>query len=93
MNPLLTPYVRDPDGATFDFYLQHGGYDGLKAALAITPDQVIEMVKASGLRGRGVWRGTVMPAQIAAAEASCHPFPACLQPPREVALEWDCFRF
>src|SRR2546422_4737936 len=53
MNPLLTPCVRDPDGATFDFYLQHGGYDGLKAALAITPDQVIEMVKASGLRGRG----------------------------------------
>ena len=53
MNPLLTPYVADPNAATLDFYLQHGGYDGLKSALALTPDQVIEMVKASGLRGRG----------------------------------------
>ena len=53
MEPLLTKYVREPNSFTLDFYLQHEGYDGLKKALALTPEQVIELVKASGLRGRG----------------------------------------
>ena len=53
MDPLLTKYVREPSCFTLDFYLQHEGYEGLKKALALTPDQVVEMVKASGLRGRG----------------------------------------
>jgi len=35
-------------------YLAVGGYEGLKKTLkALTPDQVIEIVKKSGLRGRG----------------------------------------
>jgi NADH-quinone oxidoreductase subunit F len=35
-------------------YLKVGGYEGLKKALKeLTPDQVIEIVKRSGLRGRG----------------------------------------
>src|SRR4029453_16622375 len=53
MEPILTKYAREPNGFTLDFYLQHEGYDGLKKALAMTPDQVVEVVKASGLRGRG----------------------------------------
>ena len=53
MEPLLTKHVREPNSFTLDFYLQHQGYDGLRKALAMTPDQVIELVKASGLRGRG----------------------------------------
>jgi NADH-quinone oxidoreductase subunit F len=53
VNPLLTAHVREPNSFTLDFYLRHEGYDGLKKALAGTPDQLIEMVKASGLRGRG----------------------------------------
>jgi NADH-quinone oxidoreductase subunit F len=53
MNPFLTPHVREPNCATIDFFLQRGGYEGLRTALTHTPDQVIEMVKASGLRGRG----------------------------------------
>src|SRR6478735_8918218 len=54
MDPIITKYVREPNSFTLDFYLQHGGYDALKKALtAHTPDQIIEMVKASGLRGRG----------------------------------------
>ncbi len=37
-----------------DDYLAVGGYDGLKKALTeMTPEQVIEEVKKSGLRGRG----------------------------------------
>ena len=38
---------------TFDGYLAAGGYEGLRKALTMTPDQIIEEVKASGLRGRG----------------------------------------
>jgi NADH-quinone oxidoreductase subunit F len=49
----LTRDARVPDGFTLGFYLGHGGYEGLRKALALAPDQVIEMVKASGLRGRG----------------------------------------
>src|SRR6476660_10585206 len=53
MEPFLTKYVREPNCFTLDFYLQLEGYDGLKKALAQTPEQVVELVKASGLRGRG----------------------------------------
>jgi NADH-quinone oxidoreductase subunit F len=51
--PLLTRHVREPGSYTLDFYLRHEGYEGLKKALAMQPNQVIEMVKTSGLRGRG----------------------------------------
>src|SRR6195256_4491629 len=53
MEPLLTQHVREPNSFTLDFYLKHQGYDGLKKALAMTPEQVVDLVKASGLRGRG----------------------------------------
>jgi NADH-quinone oxidoreductase subunit F len=54
MDPIITKFVREPNSFTLDFYLQHGGYEALRKALAShTPDQIIEMVKASGLRGRG----------------------------------------
>ena len=53
MDPIITKHVREPNAFTLDFYLQHGGYDALKKALTQTPDQIVEMVKASGLRGRG----------------------------------------
>jgi NADH-quinone oxidoreductase subunit F len=37
-----------------DVYLAHGGFEGLgKAVATMTPQQVIDLVKASGLRGRG----------------------------------------
>ncbi len=51
--PLLTKHVREPNSFTLDFYLQHEGYDGLRKALAMKPEEVIDLVKASGLRGRG----------------------------------------
>jgi len=53
MEPLLTRYVREPNAFTLDFYLRHQGYEGFRKALAMKPDEVIEAVKASGLRGRG----------------------------------------
>jgi NADH-quinone oxidoreductase subunit F len=53
LEPLLTAYVREPNSFTLDFYLRHDGYEGLRKALTMAPDQVVEAVKASGLRGRG----------------------------------------
>ncbi|MBO5307150.1 MAG: 4Fe-4S binding protein [Lentisphaeria bacterium] len=37
----------------FDDYVANGGYEGLKKALAMTPEEVVATVKISGLRGRG----------------------------------------
>ena len=50
---VLTKHVREPNSFTLDFYLQHGGYEALKAALGKKPDEIIELVTAAGLRGRG----------------------------------------
>jgi NADH-quinone oxidoreductase subunit F len=53
MDPVLTKYVKEPNSFTLDFFLKHEGYEGLKKSLAMKPGDVIETVKASGLRGRG----------------------------------------
>ena len=37
----------------FDTYREHGGYQSVEKALKMTPDQIVEEVKTSGLRGRG----------------------------------------
>lgn len=41
------------DPTSLDDYVAHGGYAGLKAALAMAPAEVVRAVSASGLRGRG----------------------------------------
>jgi NADH-quinone oxidoreductase subunit F len=52
--PLLTAHVREPQSFTLASYLRdQRGYEGLKKALTMAPDQVIDLVKQSGLRGRG----------------------------------------
>jgi len=45
----------DEEGYTndIDCYLQHGGYEQLKKAMAMTPESIVDEVKKSGLRGRG----------------------------------------
>jgi len=53
VDPILTAHVREPNGHRLEGYLRRGGYEGLRKALAMEPGQVIEAVKASGLRGRG----------------------------------------
>ena len=42
-----------PNSTSVDVYLQHGGYQALEKALAMKPEDVINEVKNSGLRGRG----------------------------------------
>jgi NADH-quinone oxidoreductase subunit F len=52
--PVLTNHVREPNSFTLDFYLKNArGYEGLRKALTFKPNDLIEQVKASGLRGRG----------------------------------------
>jgi NADH-quinone oxidoreductase subunit F len=52
--PVLTKYAFTPNGYTLDHYVTYQqGYEGLKKALAMPPEGVIDLVKASGLRGRG----------------------------------------
>jgi NADH-quinone oxidoreductase subunit F len=52
--PVLIKDVREPESYTLDFYVKNArGYEGLKKALTLKPNDIIEQVKASGLRGRG----------------------------------------
>ena len=41
------------DPVNFDDYVANGGYSGLKKALTMKPEEVVNEVKISGLRGRG----------------------------------------
>jgi NADH-quinone oxidoreductase subunit F len=50
---IVTLNWDDPSVVGIDGYLSAGGYEGLRAALAMTPAEVIDLVKTSGLRGRG----------------------------------------
>jgi NADH-quinone oxidoreductase subunit F len=51
--PVLTKTVHLPDSHTLGVYRKHGGYEALGAALKRQPDEIIDIVKRSGLRGRG----------------------------------------
>jgi NADH-quinone oxidoreductase subunit F len=51
--PVLTKNVGHPEALTLQGYKRGGGYEGLRKALGMQPDEIIEAVKASGLRGRG----------------------------------------
>ncbi|MEQ1898811.1 MAG: NADH-quinone oxidoreductase subunit NuoF [Vicinamibacterales bacterium] len=52
---VLTRFVREPNCYTLDFYKAKDlGYEALrKAVTTMQPNEVIELVKAAGLRGRG----------------------------------------
>jgi NADH-quinone oxidoreductase subunit F len=52
--PVLLRRVGKPNSQSIDTYRADGGYRALeKAVRTMTPEQVVEQVKASGLRGRG----------------------------------------
>ncbi|MEJ5054216.1 NADH-quinone oxidoreductase subunit NuoF [Sphingobacterium sp. MYb382] len=51
---LLLTHIDVPGIATYDVYRQKGGYRAVEKVLnGMTPDEVVEEVKKSGLRGRG----------------------------------------
>lgn len=51
--PFLLKYINEPDQADLETYVSRGGYVGLRRALSIPPEAVIDEVDKSGLRGRG----------------------------------------
>ena len=50
---LLLENINVPGIKSFDVYRQSGGYEAAAKALKMTPDEIVEEVKKSGLRGRG----------------------------------------
>ncbi len=59
--PVLTRNIHRDGSEKITTYLDHGGYQATRLALEKSPDELIQMVKASGLRGRG---GAGFPAGI-----------------------------
>jgi NADH-quinone oxidoreductase subunit F len=53
LTPVLSAHWDESDSFTIDAYERHDGYAGLRAALKLHPDELIQAVKDSGLRGRG----------------------------------------
>jgi NADH-quinone oxidoreductase subunit F len=51
--PVLLARVGKPDSQKLETYRRDGGYEALKKALAMSPEEVTNVVKDSGLRGRG----------------------------------------
>jgi len=51
--PVLSEHWDEKDSFTIEAYTRHGGYKASQKALAMDPDAVIQLVKDSGLRGRG----------------------------------------
>lgn len=50
---ITTAFEGIPDSRSLKTYLSHSGYDALKKALQMKPEELIKIVKDSGLRGRG----------------------------------------
>ena len=53
LTPVLSADWGNDRAWTLAAYRETGGYDALEKALAMKPEAVVEMVKESGLRGRG----------------------------------------
>ena len=51
--PLQLKMMHVKDGHTLKVYQEYGGYESLKTAIKMFPDEIINEVKASALRGRG----------------------------------------
>ena len=50
---LLSTQFGNPDARSLAGWKKQGGYAALEKALGMTPQQIVDVVKASGLRGRG----------------------------------------
>jgi len=53
LTPVLSAHWDEKDSFTIEAYTRNGGYKASAKALAMDPDAVIQLVKDSGLRGRG----------------------------------------
>jgi len=53
LTPVLSAHWDEPDSFTLAGYTRHNGYQALRSALTRHPDELIQLIKDSGLRGRG----------------------------------------
>ena len=53
LKPVLSAHWDDADSFTLEGYRRTGGYKAATKALDMEPDAVIQLIKDSGLRGRG----------------------------------------
>jgi len=51
--PLLTRHFGEDEARTLDGWKKRGGYQALEKALAMGQSEIVDIVKESGLRGRG----------------------------------------
>jgi NADH-quinone oxidoreductase subunit F len=51
--PILSRHFGEAEARSLDGWKKRGGYKALEQALQMTPAQIVDVVKASGLRGRG----------------------------------------
>jgi len=50
---VLTAHINDPGQCTIEVYKKNGGYQAMRKALQMKPEEIIDLVRAAGLRGRG----------------------------------------
>ncbi|KIH97823.1 NADH dehydrogenase [Streptomonospora alba] len=53
LTPVLSANWDRHDSFTLEGYRADGGYEGLRTALTMEPDTIVDLIKSSGLRGRG----------------------------------------
>jgi NADH-quinone oxidoreductase subunit F len=53
MKPILFDRIDEPGLNTLDVYQRRGGYDMLRKALTMSPEDVLAQIMDSGIRGRG----------------------------------------
>src|SRR5512141_2121218 len=51
--PILSQHFGDADARSLDGWKKRGGYQALEKALGMPPGDIVNIVKESGLRGRG----------------------------------------
>ena len=50
---VLSKHFGDPEAISLDGWRKRGGYVALEKALRMEPAEIVQVVKDSGLRGRG----------------------------------------
>jgi NADH-quinone oxidoreductase subunit F len=50
---VLSQYFGEADARSYQGWVKRGGYAALRTALGMSPGEIVEIVKESGLRGRG----------------------------------------
>jgi len=55
LTPVLSAHWDQPDSFTLAGYRREGGYQALEKALTMPQDDIVAVLKGSGLRGPTTW--------------------------------------